>query len=33
MRILRMMPSGYLYPIKSYSENLEQFITTNFVDI
>lgn len=33
MNILRITPSGYLYPIKSYSENLEQFRTTNYVAI
>ena len=31
MRISRITPSGYLYPIGSYTEILEQFRTTNFV--
>ncbi len=31
MRISRITPSGYLYPIDSYVEILEQFRTTNFV--
>jgi hypothetical protein len=29
----RITPSGYLYPIKSYSELLEQFRCTNFVAV
>ncbi|WP_287356387.1 FkbM family methyltransferase [Moorena sp. SIO3B2] len=31
MKIFRITPSGYLYPINSYREILEQFRTTNFV--
>jgi FkbM family methyltransferase len=31
MNISRITPSGYLYPIHTYSEILEQFRTTNFV--
>jgi len=31
MNIFRVTPSGYLYPINSYREILEQFRTTNFV--
>lgn len=31
MRIFRITPSGYLYPIKYYSEDLELFRTTNFL--
>lgn len=31
MKISRITPSGYLYPIDSYVEILEQFRTTNFV--
>lgn len=33
MRIFRITPSGYLYPIDSYLEIYEQFRTTNFVAI
>jgi FkbM family methyltransferase len=31
MRISRITPSGYLYPLDSYLEMFEQFRTTNFV--
>jgi FkbM family methyltransferase len=31
MSISRITPSGYLFPIESYTEILEQFRTTNFV--
>jgi FkbM family methyltransferase len=31
MEIFRITPSGYLFPIKKYREEYEQFITTNFV--
>jgi len=31
--ILRISPSGYLYPIKTYKEIQEQFRTTNFIAI
>ncbi len=33
MSIFRITPSGFLYPIKAYREQYEQFITTNFVAI
>jgi len=33
MNISRITPSGYLFPIPSYKEILEQFRTTNFVAI
>jgi FkbM family methyltransferase len=32
-RILRITPSGYLYPLKSYKEIYEQFRTSNFIAI
>jgi FkbM family methyltransferase len=32
-KILRITPSGYLYPIKLYKEIYEQFRTTNFIAI
>lgn len=32
-RILRITPSGYLYPLKSYKEIDEQFRTINFIAI
>ena len=31
MKILRITPSGYFYPIESYKEIYEQFRTTNFI--
>lgn len=31
MKLLRITPSGYLFPIKSYNEIYEQFRTTNFI--
>ena len=31
MKIFRITPSGYLYPIESYKEIYEQFRTTNFI--
>lgn len=31
MKLFRITPSGYLYPIESYKEIHEQFRTTNFV--
>lgn len=31
MPLFRITPSGYLYPIKKYKEQYEQFITTNFI--
>ncbi len=31
MKIMRITPSGYLYPIESYKEIYEQFRTTNFI--
>ena len=31
MRLFRITPSGYLYPIKKYREIYEQFRTTNFI--
>ena len=31
MQLFRITPSGYLYPITSYREILEQFRTTNFI--
>ena len=31
MRIFRITPSGYLSPLDTYNESLEQFSTTNFV--
>jgi FkbM family methyltransferase len=33
MMILRITPSGYLYPIKSYKEIQEQFRTINYIAI
>lgn len=33
MRIYRITPSGYLFPVTSYKESLEQFITTNFLAV
>jgi FkbM family methyltransferase len=33
MQLFRVTPSGYLYPIKSYSEVLEQLVTTNYIAI
>lgn len=33
MSLYRVTPSGYLHPIKAYSEALEQMVTTNFVAI
>jgi hypothetical protein len=31
MKIFRITPSGYFYPIESYKEIYEQFRTTNFI--
>jgi len=31
MFLYRLTPSGYLYPIESYKETMEQMVTTNFV--
>lgn len=31
LELLRVTPSGYLYPIKTYEETLEQMVTTNYV--
>ena len=31
MNLYRITPSGYLYPLESYKEMQEQFITTNFL--
>ena len=31
MKIYRITPSGYLFPIEKYKEQYEQFITTNFI--
>lgn len=31
MKLFRVTPSGYLYPIDSYQEVMEQMVTTNFV--
>ncbi|MBA3004360.1 MAG: FkbM family methyltransferase [Desulfurivibrio sp.] len=31
MKLFRITPSGYLYPIESYKELHEQFTTTNFI--
>jgi FkbM family methyltransferase len=31
MKLFRITPSGYLYPIESYKESEEQFRTTNFI--
>jgi len=33
LKIFRITPSGYLYPIESYKEIYEQFRTTNFITI
>lgn len=33
MKIMRITPSGYLYPIASYKEIYEQFRTTNFIAV
>ena len=33
MALFRITPSGYCYPIKGYSEVLEQFRTTNFLAV
>jgi FkbM family methyltransferase len=33
MKIFRITPSGYFYPIESYKEIYEQFRTTNFIAI
>ncbi len=33
MAIFRNTPSGYLYPLPTYSENYEQFRTTNFLAV
>ncbi|MBH8573086.1 FkbM family methyltransferase [Nostocaceae cyanobacterium CENA369] len=33
MSLFRIIPAGYLYPIKSYKEVFEQFRTTNYVAI
>lgn len=33
MRLFRITPSGYFYPISKYDEQLEQFRTTNFLAI
>lgn len=33
MQLFRVTPSGYLAPIKVYSEVLEQMVTTNFIAI
>lgn len=33
MKLFRITPSGYLYPITAYREILEQFRTTNFIAI
>lgn len=33
MKLFRITPSGYLYPIESYKELHEQFTTTNFIAI
>ena len=33
MKIFRIVPSGYLYPIDSYKQTYEQFKTTNFIAI
>ena len=31
MQLFRITPSGYLFPIRKYKEQYEQFITTNFI--
>jgi FkbM family methyltransferase len=31
MRLFRVTPTGYLFPIHAYSEVMEQLVTTNFV--
>ena len=31
MKLFRITPSGYLFPIRKYKEQYEQFITTNFI--
>lgn len=31
MRLFRVTPGGYLFPIHSYGEGMEQMVTTNFV--
>lgn len=31
MQLFRITPSGYLFKVKKYSEQYEQFLTTNFV--
>lgn len=33
MKIMRITPSGYFYPIESYKEIYEQFRTTNFIAV
>lgn len=33
MKVFRITPSGYFYPIESYKEIYEQFRTTNFIAI
>jgi FkbM family methyltransferase len=33
MRLYRITPSGYFFPIGSYKEQYEQFITTNFIAV
>lgn len=33
MKLYRVTPSGYLYPIQAYREAMEQMVTTNFVAI
>ncbi|HOE33998.1 MAG TPA: FkbM family methyltransferase [Smithellaceae bacterium] len=33
MKIMRITPSGYFYPIESYREIYEQFRTTNFIAV
>jgi len=33
MKIMRITPSGYFYPIESYKEIYEQYRTTNFIAV
>lgn len=33
MQLFRITPSGYLFPIRKYKEQYEQFITTNYIAI
>lgn len=33
MRLFRITPSGYFFPIDNYKEQYEQFVTTNFIAV